>query len=227
MKRLHWLLRALFCAALPLSSALAQDDGYRQPPQVDATTLALNWILGRYRMPMTCTRSDDSRVHLEESVVVRPAPQHGPTTLKATFFGIDVGNATHCYNIVKADRPDARGVLYFTYRSSGRKDLGGSDFRHSLRDGELTYQITGGVLRIGAVDAAPEKKKAVAFGGTGSTLTVRLLIPAEDGFKLLEGFARNASAKARPLLRRLEFRIDGPESFSFGGYYLEDAARWK
>ena len=163
-------VRLLALAGLLLlltSTALGQRD-VRLPSGLDATTLALEWVTGRYRMPVTCLRSDGSRIELEEAIVIRRAPEHGDIrTLKLTFFGIDAPNISRCYNLVTPNIPDRRGTLYVTFRSVSRADTGPKDFRRRLESGELRYPIQGGQLRQREFGDEPSLARAVKFSRRG------------------------------------------------------------
>lgn len=185
----------------------------------------LNWILGRFRMPVLCEREDGSVIQLEEAVVFRPAAEDARgMTVKATFFGIDVAGAKRCYNLIEPEIPDRRGVLYLTYIAQDRSDIGLSDFRHSIRDGEVTYQVTRGRLRVRPIGDAETEPLVLEFEGRQGALTVSRLRPTSDGYKLLAPFAREQGVERLPL-RRLSFRLELPDAASVRGYYLEDAKR--
>ena len=206
--------------------ALGQQDEISLPAGLDATTLALEWITGRYRMPVTCLRNDGSRIELEEAVVIRRAPQHGNIyTLKATFFGIDADNVSRCYNLVIPDIPDRRGTLYATFRSVGRGDLGAKDFRRRLAAEELRYPIQGGQLRERGFDKQNPRANTVQFSRRGIDLVVRQIRSGSDADKLLAPYAKREPA-TRGRMRRFEFEIQGPDEFAFHGYFIEDP-KWK
>ena len=68
------LLGALAGAALLMpdpGAALAQ-----APPRVNETHATLNWIIGRWRMPVTCEREDGSTsVKIEDKPLAAEEPQ--------------------------------------------------------------------------------------------------------------------------------------------------------
>ncbi len=221
-------LRPLALAGLLLlltSTALGQRD-VRLPSGVDATTLALEWITGRYRMPITCLRSDGTRIELEEAIVIRRAPEHGHIrTLKLTFFGIDAPNISRCYNLVTPDIPDRRGTLYATFRSASRGDTGSKDFRRRLESGELRYPIQSGQLRQREFGDAPSQARTVKFSRRGIDLVVRTIQGGSDADKLLAPYAKRET-RTRYRSRRFEFEIQGPDEFAFRGYFIQDP-KWK
>ncbi len=207
------------------STAMGQRE-VKLPTGLDATTLALEWITGRYRMPVTCLRTDGSRIELEEALVIRRAPEHGDIrTLKVTFFGIDAPNISRCYNLVTPNIPDRRGTLYVTFRSTGRADLGPKDFRRRLASGELRYPIQGGQLRERGFSEAEPREHTVKFSRQGIDLVVRQIRGGSDADKLLAPYAKREPATHRGL-RRFEFEIQGPDEFAFRGYFIEDP-KWK
>lgn len=213
--------RAGFIALLALL-ALPYGAG-AQEPKIDETHATLNWIVGRWRMPVTCVRADGSRVHIEEAVVFRPAPEDADgRTLRATFFGIDVADAVRCYNLIEKNVPDRRGVLILTYLSHGRPDIGLANLRKNLAEQRaLTYSIRRGTLQVRQLgsDAAPER---LELAGSGTDLTVSLIAPGSDGDKLLGPLAKKSGDAS---LRRLRFELAGDGIPGQHGYYLEDGER--
>jgi hypothetical protein len=199
------------------------------PPKIDATVLALNWLSGRFLIPVTCVKTDGSRVHLEEAVVIRGTQQRGSEpSLRATFFGIDVADVSHCYNLAEPRVPDRRGVVYLTYRSHRRADLGTADFRRALRDGRLRYAIEGGQLQERVLGGNATEPRVVTFDGRDVELIVSLVKPGSDADKLLRHHTPITPApEGQRAPRRLTFQIEGPEDFSFTGHFIEDLSRWQ
>jgi hypothetical protein len=217
----------LLCAAILAALPAGAQDGPRRPPQVDATTLALNFMLGRFRMPVTCTREDGSLLEIEEAVVFRPAPQRsGSATIRATFFGIDAAEAARCYNLVEPQVPDRRGFLLLTYRAQNRPDMGLADFRRALKRGPLRYHIIGGRLQIRSLADPEAEPRVVRFNAANVPFVVRDLPPGSDEDKLLDRYG-NAERSDGRVPRRLLFEIGGPEDFRFRGFYIEDDRRWR
>ncbi len=200
--------------------------GQRGSANTDATTIALQWISGRFRMPVSCIRKDGSRIELEEALVIRPAPEHGNVnTLKATFFGIDVADISRCFNLLIPHIPDRRGILYFTFRSHERPDLGANEFRRRLRDGELRYPIQDGQLREHRFGEEKSEARVVKFSRRGMELVVRPVHAGSDADKLLAPYAeREPETKGRE--RRFEIEIEGPDDFVFRGYFIADP-KWR
>ncbi|MFQ5513476.1 MAG: hypothetical protein ACE5FG_03490 [Myxococcota bacterium] len=214
-------------ALLPLLGAdlVAAQQGL--PPRVDEATLALNYIQGRFTMPVTCVRRDGSTIEVAEAIVIRPAPQQGgEARLRATFFGIDVSDVERCYNLVHSRIPDRRGILYLSYRHRAhhRPDLGMSDFRHELATGELRYRIEHGTLRERPPGTPENAWHELAFDGGGYELVVSEVKHGSDGEKLLG--SPPAAIRGR-VPRHLVFELQGPKGFAFTGYYVEDARRWR
>jgi hypothetical protein len=204
--------------------AWAQSD-YRPAPKYDVAELAMRWISGRFIMPVTCTRNDGSVLTIEQAVAVRPVPERGGPaySVRATFFGIDVADASHCYHLADSRLLDRRGRLYFNLPSRYRPDMGTTDFRHLLEEGQITFQISDGKLTsrpIGESDAEPE---VVAYRSAGATVTVRVMEVGEDGFKALAALAPS-DPRLNYRVRRLEFRVEHPEHGTFSSFFMDD---WK
>jgi hypothetical protein len=199
------------------------------PPKIDATVLALSWISGRFLIPVTCIKTDGSRIQLEEAVVIRGTQQRGSEPLlRATFFGIEVADVSHCYNLAESRVPDRRGIVYLTYRSNRRADLGAADFRRALRDGSLRYSIEGGQLQERVLGSNTSEPRVVTFDGRNAELIVSLVKAGSDGDKLLKHHTPTAPpSDGQRVPRRLTFQIEGPDDFSFTGHFIEDLKRWK
>jgi hypothetical protein len=169
-------------------------------------------------------RSDGSRLELEQAIGVRAAPKRsGMPVLRVTFFGIDVPDAEKCFNVVEPRVPDRRGVLYVTYRSNRRADMGLTDFRRTIRKGALVYHIVSGQLRIRDVDEHGEPR-VVRFEDRDYPLRIRPVLPQSDGDKLLAPYRGDHPPEADPR-RRLRFEIEGPEQFTFVGAFIEEEPR--
>lgn len=227
------MLRTVFQTVVALAwllapgAALAQAEIPGPRPKVEAATLAASWLVGRYRMPVICVREDGSQAELEEAVVIRMARAQGAVaTLRATFFGIDAPEFIRCFNTVIPQLADRRGTLYLQLRGHRRSDLGMSDFRREMRDGEVKFQIERGQLRIRAIDADPSTAQTIRFDDGSSELVVRDIPSGSDGEKLLAAWQRDAAELGRQP-RQVTFSIKGPNSFSYHGYYIEDTKRWK
>lgn len=212
----------LLALAIQPSPAAAQQ---QRGPELPASYLALEFLKGRFRMPVTCTREDGSRVELEESVVFRPAKNRdGTQTLRMTFFGLDSPGLARCYNLTSPSVPDRRGTLYLSYASLNRRpDIGLKDFRHALRSGPLEYVIVGGHLRVREVGSAPDAARVFDFGGSEVPFWVSLVRRDSDPDKLL-GDPEPVEGR---LPRKLTFRFEAPDGLRFEESYLEDGSRWK
>ena len=201
--------------------AHAQQEPSRAP-SFDETTYALAWLQGRFRAPVTCVRRDGSRLELEQAIGVRSAPMRsGMPVLRVTFFGIDVPDAEKCFNVAEPRVPDRRGVLYVTYRSNRRPDMGLTDFRRTVRKGTIVYHIVGGQLRIRDVGEEAEPR-VVRFEDRDYPLRLRPVLPHSDGDRLLARYREEAPPDEDPS-RQLWFEIEGPEDFAFLGAFIEDA----
>jgi len=207
-------------ALLLASTVLAQQ---QKGPKVNATTLAFQYLTGRYRMPVTCVRTDGSSLELEEAIVIRRYAQHsGEANLKATFFGIDAADLSHCFNVLQQRIPDRRGTLYLTFRSFLRRtDLGMSDIRRRMRNGELRFPIQDGKLRERAIGEDEAEPRVIEFKRRGLELLVRQVRPGSDADKLLARYAGEAR-ESKNVPRRFEFEINGPDDFSFRSFVIED-----
>ena len=213
-----------FAAALLLWPPAATPQKVGRDPQVDETTAMLNWILGRWSMPVSCAREDGSVVDIETAVVFRPASEDASgRTVRATFFGIDVAGAQRCWNLIETGVPDRRGVIYLTFTSQRRLDLGVTRMRHNLDDGGLSYRVTRGKLRIRDVGAGVEPR-TIDFAHKETYLHVSLVKRGSDGDKLLSRFAEKRDPLRR--MRRLAIEVSGPDvETATAGYYLEDPER--
>ena len=207
-------------ALLLASTVLAQQ---QQGSKLDATTLAFQFLTGRYRMPVTCVRTDGSSLELEESIVIRRYAQHsGEANLKATFFGIDAADLSYCFNVLQRRIPDRRGTLYLTFRSFLRRtDLGRTDLRRRMRSGELRFPIQGGKLWERTIGADGAETRVIEFKRRGLELLVRQVRPGSDADKLLARYAEEAH-DSKKVPRRFEFEINGPDDFSYHGFVIED-----
>ena len=222
-RALAWILGALAGAALLSAPAAAQDFGRDQ--RANETHISLNWIMGRWRMPVTCEREDGSTVAIEESIVFRPAPEDAMgRTVRATFFGIDVADAKRCYNLIETRLRDRRGVLYLTFVSQqDRTDVGLSRLRRTLEDGEISYTIVRGKLRVREIGNPDAEPLTLDYAGLEGKLTARVIKRLSDGDKLLGPYAREKGVQ--PDMRRLSFLLHADTLPQQRGWYLEDPSR--
>lgn len=197
-------------------------------PKIGLTPLALNSLLGRYRWPVVCAQpGGDSRL-VEEGIAFRSAKQlyKGQMAVKVTFFGIDASGASVCFNRSDPSIPNRRGVLYLTFPSHGRRDLGVSEFRRLMERGEARYPIVGGrlVLReIGKPDDAPRE---ISFNEEAGTLVVRNVDRGTPGEKLIARYL-TAHGRERRIPRALSFEWIMPQGESFRTVMAEDPSRWR
>jgi hypothetical protein len=225
-RRGHALVRTgapgLVLFALLAGTAFAQQGA--PPPHVDPTHGALNWIIGRWYMPVTCEREDGTQVQIQDAVVLRPAIEDpAGRSLKATFFGLDVADAKRCFTMINSNVLDRRGVLYLTYTSQRRTDLGLKDLRDALEDGELTYQITRGKLRERDI-ASGEAPRMLDYTSKDGRFIVTQLKRGSDGYKLLST-AAPAQPQTGGAVRWLSLELTARTMDPVKTYILEDAER--
>jgi hypothetical protein len=199
--------------------------GQQNPPvKAEEGELALSYLLGRYRMPVTCTLADGSIVQREEAIVIRRAASPSRRqSVRATFFGVDAPGAIRCYNVVTPAFPDRRGSLTLGYEGLKRSDLGMHDLRLELKRGALDYVVIEGRLEIRpfADGAAPQ---TVVFRPGDAVFSIRPIPPASDGNRLLAPLiAESTDAPRRP--RQFEFQIQSEDGVALSGFYLEDVER--
>ncbi len=216
-----------YASALAIGAlALASTPGRAQQPKADEGSYALGYVVGRYRMPVTCTLASGEIVEREEAIVFRPGPaQSGRDTLRATFFGIDAPGAARCYNLVFARVPDRRGTVILAWEGYGRTDLGLRDFKQELKRGQIAYHVAGGELEVRDPEH-PAQRQVVHLERDGSRFVLKPIARESDGEKLLSRMSPAPGARPPPRpARKFEFRITGVEGLDLLGYYLEDLAR--
>lgn len=215
------LASGCLAGAAPLARA-QDDDAYRPPVHASEDQVALAFLEGRYTSPITCKKTDGSVIELEESIVLKPAPDSGGgNALNVTFFGVDVADAAYCYNLVERRVVDRRGTLFIHFRSHNRKDLGVSDFRRAAKAGPLTYNAHRGELRVRGIgtEADAASARVLPFDGGESKLVVEGIAAGTDGAKLLADYAARAGIAISADRRRFSFRFianDGTEFMFYG-----------
>jgi len=226
---IRWMIPGAAGAACALVLTLplpgSAQDGYEQPVHTTAAETAARWLEGRYRMPVTCIRNDDSQVEIEEAVVFRLDPSNGRSAIKATYFGID-GDFKRCFNIVEGSIPDRRGTLYLHFPAHNRPDTGLSEFRRMARDGDLTFRVHGGKLRLREIGKTAETARTLDFDHGEYPLNVRAVDGGSDAAKLLADFDDVKDGLTRQR-RRLSFTLSGPEEFQSVAHMIEDEGRWR
>lgn len=216
----------LLAGSLLAAGPLGAQELKSETQQVDETSLALSWLRGRFRRPVTCVQTDGTRVELEEAMVVRPSPpRSGMPVVRVTFFGIDLTDGEKCFNLVEREVPDRRGVLYLTYRSRGRTDTGMADFKRTMKAGEIRYYVVGGEFRVRPVGQPDGEPRVIRFGDGDYPLVVRPVLPHSDGDKLLEQLREGSDGA--DALRRLRVEIEGPDEFRFAAAFIEDDRGWR
>jgi hypothetical protein len=212
--------RALLVALLTLVWA----DARAQSPKADEGSFALSYLVGRFRMPVTCTLPSGEIVEREEAVVFRPGPpQSGRDTLRATFFGIDVPDGTRCYNLVSSRVLDRRGTVLLAWEGFGRTDLGLRDFTREVKRGPISYHVIGGEL-IERDTEQPGATRKTSLARDGSRFVVTAVARESDGEKLLSRMPPGTRPATRPP-RKFELALTGVEGQGHLGYYLEDVGR--
>ena len=210
------------CALLSLASIVATSASAQRPRHVDTRELAMRFISGRYLSPISCTRADGTIFEAVEAMTIRRDRAHagGGNTLRATFYGIDVTDAAHCQTLLQGRLPDRRGNLYFSFLPQTRQELGIAYFRTLLKRGDLVYHVQDGKLTTRSIGSDATPGSVVDYGGKNAELSVKLLDPLSDAYRVLSMLAEKRSYDFAG--RRLEFRVTSPEGGSFTGYYLED-----
>jgi hypothetical protein len=222
---------ALACACLAGAPRLApaQDD-YNPPVHATEDAIALAFITGRYSSPVTCKKTDGSVLELENSIVLKPAPESGGgNSLKVTFFGVDVPDVAYCYSLVERRIVDRRGSILVHFRSHNRADLGVSDFRRTAASGSLTYYAHRGELSARGLgsEADPADTRVLPFDGGDSKLVVDSIPAGSDGAKLLSDYDARTGVVPSPDRKRFAFRFtakDGSQ-FTFWGVEAPRARR--
>jgi len=218
------LASACLLAAAP--QARADEDDYRPPVHLTESEVALAFLEGRYTTPITCKKTDGSVVPLEESIVLKAAPESGGgKALKVTFFGVDVADAAYCYNLIERRLLDRRGTLFIHFRSHNRKDLGVSDFRRAANAGPLTYNAHRGELHVHGIGsgADPAEARDLLFDGGDSRMIVQAIQGGSDGAKLLADSSDRARVAPNPASRQFAFRFIAKDGSEFTFYGVEVA----
>jgi hypothetical protein len=193
-----------------------------------ADEIAILFLSGRYIMPVTCKLADGSQIDVEDSIVVKDAPeQGGGKQLKATFFGIQVENAQYCYSSIERRIPNRRGVLYLHFRTRNRPEYGIADFRRMANAGPLTYNAHRGELEVSGIGAEAEASPphTVSFEGGDSRIMVESVPNGTDGGKLVAHyFAAHPPDPDKPP-RVFTFRVFAKDGSEFTFYAIEDNGR--
>ncbi|MCP4007454.1 MAG: hypothetical protein GY725_25015 [bacterium] len=220
------LLFALMLGIFP-GGGEAQDSGYRPPTHTTPQEVAVYWVEGRFRTPVTCVREDGTRVELEEAVVFRADSTRGRSAIKATFYGIEDQGFKRCFNLVERNIPDRRGTLFLHFRAHTRLDTGMAEFRRASRDGKLIYHVDGGKLHIGSLGSDGEaESRVIEFGDIDHPVRVETVAPGSDGDKLLSRYNAGEASLPRPR-RRFSFNFTGPDDFKLTLHMIEDERRWR
>ncbi len=221
---------ALLALALALPAAPAHAQGeYRPPTKVNADQIAILFVAGRYITPVRCKRTDGSEVVLEDSVQLKSAPEAGGgNALRATFFGIDVADAEHCYSPIERHLVDRRGSILLHYRARNRPDMGMADFRRAALAGPLTYNAHRGELRVRPIGADGPAPATLVFDGGEARMMVESVPDGTDGAKLVtQFFAEHPPRPDEPTRRLFTLRFYPREGEPFTFIAIEDDRRWK
>jgi hypothetical protein len=217
--------------ALALAGAAHAQDEYRPPSKVNADDIAIFFVSGRYITPVKCKRTDGSEVDVEDSVVLKNAPEAGGgSALRATFFGIDVADAEYCYSPIERRVVDRRGSILLHFRARNRPDMGMADFRRAALAGPLTYNAHRGELRVRAIgaEAPASEPSALSFEGGDARLLVENVPDGTDGAKLITQFlAAHPPRPDQPTRRFFTFRFFPREGEPFTFIAIEDDRRWR
>jgi len=221
-------LAILVLALLP-GSAPAQSE-HQPPPHVKADDIALNFIAGRYIMPVTCKLADGSSVEVEDSIQLKPSPEaSGGSSLRVTFFGIEVPNADYCYSSIERRVVDRRGVFFVHFRNRNRPDFGMADFRRLAKAGPLNYNAHRGDLRVKAIgsEAATQEPRVLEFDGGDARLVVESVPAGTDGAKVITQFLEKHPPKPGLDRRLFTFRFIAKDASEFRFYAIEDDRRFR
>jgi len=198
---------------------------------VGADDIALNFIAGRYIMPVLCKRADGTTLEVEDAVELRFAPESGSgkAALKVTFSGIDVANASYCYSSIERRVVDRRGSLFVHFRTRNRPEYGMADFRRRAKAGPLTYNAHRGELfarEIGP-DAAKAEPRVLSFDGGDSRLVVESVPNGTDGAKVVSQFFEKHPPNPELPRRIYMFRFSPKDGGDFTFIAIEDDRRWR
>jgi hypothetical protein len=221
---------ALVLATLPRIARAQGASEYQRPPHINADEIAIEFLQGRYIMPVTCKLKDDSQVEVDDSIQLKASPEAGGgKSLKATFFGIQVADADYCYSSVDRRVVDRRGFLHFHFRTRNRPDYGIADFRRMAKAGPLTYNAHRGELQVREIgaDAAAQEPRVLAFDGGESRLVVEGIPDGTDGAKIVAQFFAKHPPQAGLTRRFFTFRFFAKDKSEFTFYAIEDDRRWK
>ena len=219
-----WLL----LASAGLARAQTPDE-YQQPVHIGEDEIAIAYLAGRFTSPITCKRNDGSVLELQDSIVMKPAPEEGGgNSLKVTFFGVDVADVDYCYNLIEKRVPDRRGSILLHYRSHNRKDLGASDFRREAAKGSLTYNAHRGEVHVRGLGKGDQEEPArdLQFDGGDSRMVLEPIQLGSDGAKLFADYderVKSGAIDARARRFALTFYAKDGSHFTF--YGIEDKKR--
>jgi hypothetical protein len=223
--------RACLVLALALWPGLALAKGeseYQKPAHMNADEVAIQFLSGRYISPVTCKLADGSQIDVEDSVVVKGAPeQGGGKQLKATFYGIQVENAEYCYSAIDRRVLNRRGVLHLHFRTRNRPEYGLSDFRRMASAGPLTFNVHRGELQVSAIgsEAGNAAPQVVSFDGGDSRIMVESVPTGTDGGKLVARYFAAHPPEEGTTPRVFTFRVFAKDGSVFPFYAIEDSGR--
>ncbi len=221
-------LLSLALALLPAGARAQGESEYQKPAHMNADEVAILFLSGRYIMPVTCKLLDGSQIEVEDSVVVKGAPeQGGGKLLKATFYGIQVENADYCYTSVDRHVVNRRGVLYLHFRSRNRPEYGLADFRRMASAGPLTYNAHRGELEVReiGVEAGAQPPRVLSFDGGESRVVVEGIPAGTDGAKLVTQYFTAHPPEEGRTPRLFTFRVHAKDGSEFLFYAIEESGR--
>ena len=215
-------MRALLAFCVMLSLALTGGQALAQGRHVDTRELAMRFISGRYVSPISCTRADGTLFESVEAITIRRAPDYagGQNTLRATFYGIDHADARHCQTLLQGRLLDRRGNLFFSFLPKAREDLGLSHFRTLMKRGDIVYRVQDGRLTTRPIGDDSAKASVVDYHGKGAKLSLKLLDPTSDAFRVLSLHVEKRQLHFAG--RHVELTVTSPEGGSFTAFLLED-----
>ena len=226
--RIPWI--AVLALALAGGTAHAQGE-YRAPNKIKADDVAILFVAGRYITPVICKRTDGSEIRLADSVELKPSPETGGgSSMRATFFGIEIADAEYCYSAIERRLVDRRGSFLMHYGAYNRPDKGVADFRRAALAGPLTYNAHRGELRVHEIGPGAQEREPLIlpFDGGDARMVVEPVPDGTDGAKLINQFLAERPPKPNePTRRYFTFRFYPRVGEPFTFIAIEDDRRWR
>ena len=223
-------LVALALAAVP-ASALAQkgESEYQKPAHLNADEVAILFLSGRYIMPVTCKLMDGSTIDVEDSVVVKGAPeQGGGKQLKATFYGIQVENAEYCYSRDRSPRAESarRAATCTSARATAPSTASRTSGAWRARARSRTTRTAASSRCARSGPGRPRSRRRCSRSTAATArIVVEGLADGTDGGKLVsQYFAEHPPAEGQAP-RVFGFRVFAKDESEFMFYAIEDTGR--